>query len=426
MNSIKVNLKDLLSCLSQAQDLVSSDLSAHHHQVAYLAYHIARYLKLSPDDQNNIILAGLLHDIGALAQNENLENIDDESPSALSHGYMGSRLLTGFKPLEKAAEIITFHHHPWKYNGIVNAHIPLGSHIIHIADRTCVLLDKKKDVLPQIPDIIKSISSRGTAFMPQLVDCLCALGEIEYIWLDLAYELPLDRLAKVPSVELAILDLDQILDYSIIFSRIIDYRSCFTAKHSAGVAKAAEKLAQLFGYSENECKMIRIAGHMHDLGKLAVSSAILEKPGLLTADEFSIVKCHPYYTYRLLEVVSGFETISKWAAYHHEKPNGQGYPFHLDNNNLPLGARIIAVSDVFTAISEDRPYRKSMQETQIKNILISKAKEHALCPNVVSVLLNHFTLINNVRKEAQDQAENDYKSFKADTLKTQSLCLQIL
>ena len=131
---MNISLSDLLNSLSNAQDLVNADLSTHHHQVAYLSYQIAGALKLSAEEQRHIMLAGLLHDIGALTLNEKLAGIDDDNPAANNHGILGSRLLEGFEPLKRAARIIRFHHQPWS-NGLGmkagEEEIPLASHIVH-------------------------------------------------------------------------------------------------------------------------------------------------------------------------------------------------------------------------------------------------------------------------------------------------------
>ena len=149
--------------------------------------------------------------------------------------------------------------------------------------------------------------------------------------------------------------LDKTVELTVVLSRIIDYRSAFTAMHSAGVAASATALARLSGMDEDECKMMRIAGLLHDIGKLKVPRAILEKPGKLTEEEFNIVKEHPYYTRLNMMNLEGFEKIANWAAFHHEKLNGKGYPFHLDASSLDTGARIMAVADIFSAITEVRP-----------------------------------------------------------------------
>ncbi|MBP1736594.1 MAG: phosphohydrolase [Oscillospiraceae bacterium] len=413
---MNINLYDLLKCLSSAQDLVNKELTNHHHQVAYLSYRIAEHINLSYEEKRNIILAGLLHDIGALAMNESLAEIEDSSATAYNHAYVGSMLLSEFEPLKQAAELIKYHHHPW--NAGTPAHnIPIGSHILHIADRICVLMRPEENILLQVPQLVEHIKEkRGTQFSPELVDCVEELQHLEYIWLDLMYNYPMNQLDYPWISSLAALNIDEIIDFSMIFSRIIDFRSSFTANHSAGVAKTAERLAQLFGYSEHECKMMLIAGYLHDLGKLAIDNSILEKPSGLTVKEYHIVKSHPFYTYRILNVIEGFDIISKWAAYHHEKPDGSGYPFHLDDSNLPLGSKIVAVADVFTAITENRPYRKGMSDEACISILRNLAAENALCSNVVFVLLDHFSEIRKICADAQIKAGIEYARFK-DSLK---------
>jgi HD-GYP domain-containing protein (c-di-GMP phosphodiesterase class II) len=336
--------------------------------------------------------------------------------TTLNHGHIGSMLLSGFGPLENAAKMIKYHHYPWNH-GKGNGEIPLGSHIIHIADRICVSLNKEQDILLQCPRVLEQIKKKsGTIFIPELVDCVEELKELEYIWLDLVYTYPMDQMSFSSFSASTPLNIDQIIDFSRIFSRIIDFRSSFTANHSVGVANTAEKLAKLFGYSENECKMMLVSGYFHDLGKLAISNSILEKPGPLTPEEFCIVKSHPFYTYRILEVINGFETISKWAAFHHEKPNGKGYPFHLDDSNLPLGSKILAVADVFTAITENRPYREGMKDQDCIRILNSMMADNALSPTVVKVLLENFSEIKKICKDAQGKADVEFRKFKKEDL----------
>src|SRR3990167_2949515 len=108
-----------------------------------------------------------------------------------------------------------------------------------------------------------------------------------------------------------------------------------------------------------------IAALLHDIGKLSVPDEILEKPGGLSTEEFNIMRGHTYFTYHILNSIDGFDTISEWAAFHHEKLNGRGYPFHLKEGQLSIGSRIMAVSDKFSALSEDRPYRKSLTNNEI-------------------------------------------------------------
>jgi len=158
--------------------------------------------------------------------------------------------------------------------------------------------------------------------------------------------------------------------------------------------------------------MMKIAGNLHDLGKLAVPVEILEKPGALTAAEFNIVKAHTYYTYKVLRNFRDMENIREWAAYHHERLDGNGYPFHLQAAELSLGARVMAVADVFTAITEDRPYRAGMAPDRASQVLVDMAANKALDGDVVQLLLDNFADVNQLRVLAQTASREEYQAFR--------------
>ena len=103
----------------------------------------------------------------------------------------------------------------------------------------------------------------------------------------------------------------------------------FTFLHSSSVSIVAETIAKYINFSETECKILKVAGLIHDLGKLGIPTEIIEKPVRLTEDEITIIKKHPYLTYRAFEGIDALDTINLWASLHHEKLDGTGYPFHL-------------------------------------------------------------------------------------------------
>ncbi len=249
-------------------------------------------------------------------------------------------------------------------------------------------------------------------FVPELVDAFQTVAGKEYFWLD-AVSPSLDRvLARWAGGMTVELDLTGLLALARLFGEIIDFRSPFTATHSRGVAATAEALGCFTGLSETECQMIMVAGYLHDLGKLAVPVEILEKPGPLTADEYNVVKAHTFYTYRILEAIPGLETINAWGAYHHERLDGSGYPFHRNAAGLPLGSRIVAVADTFTAVIEDRPYRKGMPPEEAVKLLKDKVRENALDGGVVSTLVSHFNQVNSLREAAQAAAAREFIKFR--------------
>jgi len=415
MNKIRIKIDELLKTISMTQDLSVEKLTNHQQQVAYLSYRLAQHLKLPLEKQYDIYIAGLIHDIGALSSKERLEIVDNEPFNINNHAFRGAKLIENFKPLKNMVGMIKFHHLSWSHGAgttYKGEDVPFECHILHLADRTCTSFNKQKNVLSQLPDVLARIEKgRDTTFHPDLVDALHELSKKEYIWLDLmslnlSHEISDTALSKIH-----VLEIDDLIDLALVFSHIIDFRNNFTALHTAGVAKTAEKLAELCGFSPYECKMMLVAGYFHDLGKIAIHDDILQKPAKLNEDEFNEIRSHTYYTYRMLEPIEQLKTINEWASFHHEKLDGTGYPFHIGGDSLTLGSRIMSVADVFTAITEDRPYRKGMDFEQTKNVLYNMVRSNALDARVVEVILSNFDEVNEIRKKAQVEAEKEYHDF---------------
>ena len=425
MKNNQVNMYDLIFCLTNTGDLISNTISSHHKKVAYLAFRIAKQFGLTASQQNEVFLAGLLHDIGAFSKRDRLELIETEAPDANNHAVIGAKILEGFAPLHEAAKIIRYHHTPWKghesktFDG---GSVPLASHIIHLADRIAVQICPGKGAIGQIKGICEKIMrGSGTIFMPELVEAFLSLSGKEYIWLDLNYEPLMTIMPSMMNFDTVELGLDEVIKLSEVFAYIIDFRSHFTANHSSGVAAVAAKIADLVGFSENEQKMMLVAGYLHDLGKLAIDSEILEKPSKLEIEEYNEIKSHTFYTFRTLQVIPGFETINVWASYHHERLDGKGYPFHLTSEDIPLGSRIMAVADVFTAISEDRPYRKGMNQFAVVKVIRNMVETNALCPFVAEVLIDNYELLNECRIKEQIKAALKYKALENTQISLQKV-----
>ncbi|HAT31275.1 MAG TPA: hypothetical protein DCW29_10620 [Janthinobacterium sp.] len=151
--------------------------------------------------------------------------------------------------------------------------------------------------------------------------------------------------------------------------------------------------------SPSQTSLIGVAGYLHDIGKLAIPSTILDKPGKLTEAEMLIIKKHPYHTHQILAMVPGLEMVNTWACLHHERLDGGGYPFRA--RDIPLGSRIIAVADIFTAITEDRPYRKGMDRAQCLSTLNNLVAERAIDGDIVGLLHNDFDRIHHIRSRSQ-------------------------
>lgn len=144
------------------------------------------------------------------------------------------------------------------------------------------------------------------------------------------------------------------------FADVVDAKSPFTYNHCLDVAQAAKGIARHLGLEPRERQFIYRAGLLHDLGKLRVPNSILDKPGPLDAAEWQVVREHPLLSQKILERVPAFTGIAAVAGRHHERLDGSGYPFGLKAEQLSLEDRIVCVADVYGALTENRPYRKSL------------------------------------------------------------------
>ena len=146
----------------------------------------------------------------------------------------------------------------------------------------------------------------------------------------------------------------------VALTKSIDAKSKWTAGHSERVAIYAEEIGLKLGFSENEIRKLTISAVLHDIGKIAVPEAILDKPSGLTDDEFATIKLHPVIGAKIVSDIPSYADIQPGILYHHEHWDGSGYPEGLSGNSIPLNSRIITLADVFDAVTEDRPYRKGM------------------------------------------------------------------
>ncbi|MCJ7540475.1 MAG: HD domain-containing phosphohydrolase [Desulfobacterales bacterium] len=415
-DKLRVNIFDMVASIARVIDMMSPVVGNHHMQVAYLAYRLGEELQLSDDKKYELFIAGALHDIGAFSLQDRLDLLEFEDTKPGEHSVAGSLILETFKPFSSIARLIKFHHVHWK-NGegaFQNGEsVPNGSHIIHLADRVAVKISRKAPVLSQVRGICRAISEhKGDVFVPEYVDALINMANREHIWLDIMSESMEAILKRTVLYRTNELTIEEMVDFSRLACRLIDFKSKFTATHSSGVAAVAIELSRLSGFSKHERRLIEIAAYLHDLGKLAIPSEILNKQDKLTDNERFIMRSHVYHTYRVLEPFEMLRVAGSWGALHQERLNGTGYPFGLTSDELPLGARIMAVADVFTALTEDRPYRKGMDSKNTKAVLQSMVDAGELDNNLVNVVFKHYAKMNDMRDSAQKEATRDYNAFQ--------------
>jgi HD-GYP domain-containing protein (c-di-GMP phosphodiesterase class II) len=425
VEKIKVSLLDMVLCLARAIDFLHMEISEHHLRVAYIASCLAEELGLGAQQVQDVMIAGALHDLAAVCSPAWARLLDDAllrdmpgrhpaSGDMHRHGFEGYLMLRDFQPFSQAAGAIRFHHVDWdsgRGGELDGEAIPLASHILRLADQIAVMPDDAGNILEQAAAIRRTVAAgSGRLFHPDAVTAFEERSTRESFWLDMTSRHKEQILRHRYGQSTVVLELDDLHRLSGIFGRIIDYRSSFTATHSSGVAATSENLAAQLGM-ESEKRLIGVAGYLHDIGKLAVPAGILDKPGKLTQQEILIVKQHPYYTHQILSMVPGLEHVNTWASLHHERLDGTGYPFRPCA--IPPGSRIIAVADVFTAITEDRPYRRGMNRSQCFAVLDKLVLERAIDGDIVTALRINFDEIHQVRRLSQQFNHSKYPVFSS-------------
>lgn len=210
----------------------------------------------------------------------------------------------------------------------------------------------------------------GSWFDPALVAAFEAVARDPEFWRVLASDEVQSAVHALEPVEHTIeLDEEYMDAIAAAFGEVVDAKSHFTAGHSERVAHYSELVARDLGLSAPRRRWLHRAALLHDVGKLGVSNAILDKPGRLDEDEWVAVKLHATYTEQILGRISQFAEMARVSAAHHERLDGQGYPRGLAADNIVLETRIITVADIFDAITAERPYHPPMPAERALEIM---------------------------------------------------------
>ena len=268
-------------------------------------------------------------------------------------------------------------------DGLAGESIPKLARILNVAQVFEVFNSREgRDVA------FATVKSRaGTWFDPAVVEALATLRDDEELWRTLGGD---DVEALVATLEpperMLTADETRLDRVAEAFALVIDAKSPYTARHSQRVAELSIGAAVQLGFGENELRDLRRAALLHDIGKLSISNSILDKEGPLDDDEFAVMKSHPVFTRSILERIPRLASLAYVAAAHHEKLDGSGYPDGLVADDLPVAARLLVVSDIFEALTADRPYRAAMT-TEAALALMEREVGSKLCPQAFGALV---------------------------------------
>jgi HD-GYP domain-containing protein (c-di-GMP phosphodiesterase class II) len=160
------------------------------------------------------------------------------------------------------------------------------------------------------------------------------------------------------------------------FNQLLDLKDLNTGFHSTRLAEWGVRVARDLGVSEARLRDIEIAALLHDIGKIGIPDAILNSPDRLTDDQWALMKKHPEYGWAIVRLFPDFERASLLVLHHHERVDGAGYPAGLKGDEIPLGARIVAVIDAFDAMVSNRPYRASLPlDEAVRRLMADRDKQ---------------------------------------------------
>jgi putative nucleotidyltransferase with HDIG domain len=215
---------------------------------------------------------------------------------------------------------------------------------------------------------------RGRWFEPRLVDIVCSWERDATWWARVnSPDVTSDVLSLKPSHHARLVDERGIDDVARAFAEIIDAKSPFTYHHSTRVAEYACGIAKDAGLDVEDIRRLRRAALLHDIGKLGISSRLLDKAGPLSRGERQAMQRHPVHTWEILSRVGAFADFARIAAFHHEKLDGSGYPWGVKGEELDTVTRILCVADVFEALTSARPYREAMAPTVALSVIKREA-----------------------------------------------------
>ena len=419
---IQLSLPEVFTALSYALDITEGQPRGHSVRCCWIGIHIGKELSLNKEELWELYYTLLLKDAGCSSNaarlfqlygtddrqtKKNFKHVDSHkllqvvnfimANTSLSEGRLaqikriiyfiqhGKQLTTELiqTRCERGANITRrlgfseqvargVMHLDEHYNGegrpqgLKGQDIPLYARI--------ALLAQVADVFHQIggsKEALREVHSRsGTWFDPQLVQAITKVAQEEQFWDILKNELVEQAIAALEPKDMTITVNEEYLDtIAQAFADIIDAKSPFTFGHSRRVAAYSDIMAEHLGIDQDRRRWFHRGALLHDIGKLGVSNAVLDKPGKLTDDEYAQIKEHARYTEEILSKISIFKELAQIAAAHHERLDGKGYHKGLKGESICLLTRILTVADIFDALSAKRPYRDAMPLEKVFSIL---------------------------------------------------------
>lgn len=432
-----VHLGEIVRAFSYALDLTEGQPAGHCVRSCWIGCNIGRALGLTPSELTELYYALLLKDLGCSSNAARICELYGADDRAFKRGYktVGTSLAATLVFVARnSAPGQALHRRSAKVGNILKNGVAIademilsrctrGSDIAHTlgfsraVQRGIYHLDEHWDgsgrpghlqgesipliariaLLAQVADVfhthagreasVAEVKRRASSWLdPRIVEIFLKLAQNDQLWEQLRSPFLDARVtALLPADEVQSVDDDYLDAIAKAFGQVIDAKSPYTANHSARVGELAMRVAQVMNVPVSRRRALYRAALLHDVGKLGVSNAILDKPGPLNEAEWEEMRGHANHTLEILDRIGPLHEMAAIAAGHHERLDGRGYPFGLSDGHIGRETRIITVCDFYDALASDRPYRSALGPREALAIM-SESVGSAIDPDCFEAL----------------------------------------
>ncbi len=390
-------------------------LKGHGLRTAYISAKIGTLIGLPSNRLNKLIKAAMLHEVGFVFIKNRPDNLQSiEEIALVQHSEIGAWMvgkLSFIGDADDIAEIIRFHHVDYEQG--MERDVPIEAFIVKLANNIDALQSRYDHPTLYREEMAEAIE--GVRVPPEILDTgiELVLSAPYQFWFALknSPEIQKRYLKNSGRWDEIVYDLQTLDEIGSTVLNLIDFRSPITSTHSTRVAFIAEYLSRLMDEPYYIQRLARIAGYLHDIGKVVIPIEILEKAGRLTSEEYSIIQSHICYTYLFFSKANIEPKVVNLASFHHERLDGSGYPFGLRDEHMSIPEKILQVADVAAALSEKRSYKSIMPKDSIISILKDQANSGKLCKRVVEVVEKNFDDMYDLIKAEVDRKSYEFISF---------------
>jgi len=386
-------MDSLIKKIATALDTVEKELvgssTNHGKRIAILCAEMGKALGKNSEEIMALSNCALLHD-NALTEYLLVARTNGHyDPIMKKHCEFGQRNVDALIPNANIKDLILYHHERADGKGpfgIGEGEGPIEAELIAIADSIDVIYHLQTVKPGNLSSVIQTIK-KGTGNKYGKIAAQAMLDVMDSAMIESLTDDAVHETAEAVLTPWIVDVEDQVIFNLVSFiAKIIDYKSVFTKQHSTHIANMAWFMGEYYHYDREEKAKLYLAAGLHDIGKLEIPTAILEKPGKLTDEEYLIIKEHVQKTWELLKDIDGFEDICAWASNHHEKLNGTGYPFGKKADELDFNSRLMACIDIYQAVSEKRPYHPLRDHNSTMQILYNMADNGGIDRNITDAI----------------------------------------